>query len=85
MSESPKEPVQTFRAIQTRVVVYRLCQNVKRVADVDSVSTSLVCPAFSLGEQRGPRSRVDGADLSASVAAVACAPAEGRCLARPGR
>ena len=39
-----------------------------------------------MGERRGPQSRADGAGPSASVAAVACAPAEGRRLrlARPG-
>ena len=43
--------------------------------------------AVTLGERRGPRSRVDGAGPSASVAGVACVSAEGRCLrlARPGR
>ena len=46
-----------------------------------------VSRAVTLGERLGPRSRADGAGPSASVAAVACAPAEGRCLrlARPGR
>ena len=88
MSELRKESVQTFRAAQTRVVVHRLWRGVKRsVGDVDSTSTSLVSRAVTLGERRGSRSRADGAGPSASVSAVACAPAEGCCLrlARPGR
>ena len=80
VSESRKESVQTFHAVQTRVIVRLTCLCVKRsMDDVDSTSTSLVCEVLARLPRRYSRWATSATEPSRRCRSVGLCRCRGVC------